>query len=77
MKGNLLLITERGYEFILRNVLYIPGFDKNLLSAMKLVENENQIMLDSPDSGYIKQISSDQRILLSRGEHNMLYLNDL
>jgi Arginine methyltransferase-interacting protein, contains RING Zn-finger len=75
MKGDLRLITDKGYDLILRNVLFIPGFDKNLLSAMKLVENNNQIILDSPDSGYIKQMNSDHSILLTRGEHNMLYLN--
>lgn len=77
MKGDLRLITDKGYDLTLKNVLYIPGFDKNLLSAMKLVENDNQIVLDSPESGYIKQTSSDHRIHLSRGEHNMLYLNAL
>lgn len=72
MKGDLRLITDKGYDLTLRNVLYFPGFDKNLLSAIKLVENGNQIVLD------IKQNSTDHSInFLSRGEHNMLYLNAL
>jgi Arginine methyltransferase-interacting protein, contains RING Zn-finger len=49
MKGDLRLITDKGYDLTLRNVLYIPSFNKNLLSAIKLVENGNQIILDSPD----------------------------
>jgi hypothetical protein len=79
MKGELRLITDEGDELYLKNVLYIPGFDNNFLNAMQLIKNGNQIIFNSPSSGYIQQATSDHRIVhlvtTGGGDHNMLHLN--
>ena len=74
-KGTVLVSTEEGCELTLKNVLFIPGFDKKLLSVKLLIANGNKVVLDN-DGAYLIQKSSGKSLAFRRGDCDMFYLTE-
>ena len=47
LQGSLLLCTPENQKLIIHNVLYLPGFNRNILSLTRLLEKGNEITADN------------------------------
>ena len=54
LQGSLLLHTTSNHKVKLNHVLYLPGFNRNILSMARLLEHGNEIMADSDSLALIK-----------------------
>ena len=58
IQGSILLQTSNQIKFKLYNVLYIPGFNRNILSLARILEKGNEITADSESMKLLRGASS-------------------
>jgi hypothetical protein len=68
-RGNICIKQQRGFLLNLKDVIYVPDLDRNLISVSKIVENGGIVTFNS--SGV--KMTIDGKQVLQTGKENKLY----